>query len=248
MSDTEITNSLRVALREKYMMPEWILMEEVGNATGGRCNRYADALAYNLYPSKNYQKIGFEIKASKGDLRRELKDGSKSNAIAQYCDEWYLLVPKGLCDNEEIPLTWGIMELNNDKLRIKKKAEKLVNKIPFDNDIISGVLQSVMRLARNKYEWNSNILRNKIEKENSARIDEIVSLRIRELEEDVRVFREIKQKLGLRLFGILDSDEFIKQFKLAQRISDKYIEGRASQLEVIAKRLLSESENLRRIK
>lgn len=247
MSDEDTTQQLRVALRERYQMPEWILMEEVGNATGGRCSRYADAMAYNLYPSKNYQKIGFELKASKGDLRRELKDGSKSDAIAKYCDEWYLVVPKGLCENEEIPLTWGIMELNNNKLRIKKKAEKLVNKIPFDNDIISGILQSVVRLARNKYDWNANIIQRKLEKENEKHIADRIAQRLSEVETDLAALKDIKQKLGLSSYRPIDSDEFIKNYKLAQKISDQYVEWRAQSLETVAKRLINEAAELRKI-
>jgi hypothetical protein len=243
MSDADTTESLRVALRDRYTMPEWILMEEVGNATGCRCKRFADALAYNLYPSKNYHKIGFEIKASKGDLRRELKDGSKSDAIAKYCDEWYLVVPKGLCDNEDIPMTWGIMELNNDKLRIKKKAEK-INKIPFDNDIISGILQSVMRTARNTYEWNERIIRDEMSKDIRNHVADGIEMAVKEMKADVESFRHLKERLGLYYFGLIDEDEFVEKFKIAESLTNESIKSRSDQLARISKDLLDESNKL----
>ena len=69
---------------------------EVPNATGGLSKRRADAVAMNLFPSKNYEIRGFEIKISKSDLKRDLDNGSKSNEVAKYCDYWFLVTPRDL--------------------------------------------------------------------------------------------------------------------------------------------------------
>lgn len=43
--------------------------------------------------------ICFELKASKSDLQKELKDGTKSNAIGQFTDYFFLVCPDGIIDD-----------------------------------------------------------------------------------------------------------------------------------------------------
>ena len=66
ISNREITKQIKQALNDKYSFPEWIFLTEVPNATGSMHRRSMDGFAYNLYPSKNYQKI---IKKSLSKLK-----------------------------------------------------------------------------------------------------------------------------------------------------------------------------------
>lgn len=92
---------IRKALLEKYAEPEWYLGFEVGNSCGSNCIRHADAVAVNAFPSRGFETRGFEIKVNRADLQRELEDGSKAEAIAKYCNYWFLVIPKGLTNNYE---------------------------------------------------------------------------------------------------------------------------------------------------
>ena len=129
MADKITADDIRKALAERYCEPEWYLGFEVGNGCGANVTRHADAIAINQWPHKGHEVIGFEIKVSKGDLKRELEVGAKSEALAQYCNYWYLAVPKGLTDGINIPEPWGIIEYADGKLRQKKKAEFFKNTI-----------------------------------------------------------------------------------------------------------------------
>ncbi|MBB2981802.1 hypothetical protein [Paraburkholderia tropica] len=120
------THDVRAALRSRFCAPEWALFFEVGDATGGRHNRWADAVAINLYPSRGLEIHGFEIKVSRSDWLRELKNPEKSAPVQQYCDRWWIVCPAGVIVPGELPPTWGQYEIQaGGKIRQITAAPKL---------------------------------------------------------------------------------------------------------------------------
>jgi hypothetical protein len=119
------SNAVRAALKMRFAAPEWALMFEVANGTGSHIRRYADAVAMNLFPSRGLELHGFEVKVSRGDWQRELKNPAKAETIFQFCDRWWIAAPEGIVANAELPPTWGLLELKNDKLRQVVAAPKL---------------------------------------------------------------------------------------------------------------------------
>lgn len=134
--------SVRDALRKRYAAPEWALLEEVKNRTGfGGEERYADALAMSLYPSRGLIVHGFEIKTNRGDWLRELKNPDKSVAIQKYCDFWWLVTDApNIAQKQEIPPNWGLMTLGNGRLNIVKDAPKL-EAAPLDRLFVASLLR-----------------------------------------------------------------------------------------------------------
>lgn len=100
-------------------------MFEVANGTGAHSKRYADAVAFGLWPSHGHKIEGIEIKVSRSDFLSEMKKPQKSAPVYQYCHHWWLAVPKGLVDKAELPPTWGLLELTGDRLVAKVKAPLL---------------------------------------------------------------------------------------------------------------------------
>lgn len=141
--DKVTADDIRRALYARYKEPEWLLGFEVGNSTGGQCKRHADAVAINAYPSRGFTVRGFEIKISRSDLKHELDNADKAEAVAQYCNEWCLVVPKGLTENMDVPHNWGIIELVGDKLIQKRAAEFMPNKI--DTGFMCAFIRGVQR-------------------------------------------------------------------------------------------------------
>lgn len=89
-----------------------VVIEEVAPGTGwSGTSRWADVLALAVWPSKGLTLDGYEIKASRADLRRELENLEKHRAVARYCDNWWLVAwdEKVLETGREIPDEWGIM-------------------------------------------------------------------------------------------------------------------------------------------
>lgn len=113
------------AIAKRFALPEWATFFEVANGTGSNASRYADAVAMNLFPSRGLTIHGFEIKISRSDWLRELKNPRKSEDIQKYCDFWWVVAPAGVVLPGELPSTWGHYELKGGKFYVAEKAPKL---------------------------------------------------------------------------------------------------------------------------
>lgn len=118
------TTTVRDLLRKRYAAPEWAFMEEVAPQTGGG-TRYADGVAVNLWSSRGHAVHGFEVKVTRSDWLRELKDPSKAEPVFRYCDHWFIVAPKGVVHDHELPPTWGLLEVRAAGLVAVKPAPKL---------------------------------------------------------------------------------------------------------------------------
>lgn len=131
-------------LKNKYSQPEYEIFFEVSSTTGTLNNqtRYADVVAFNMFASREYKIIGFEIKVNRNDLLKELKEASKAEAIYKYCDEWYLVVANNILrETDEVPDNWGIMEINeNNKIKTIRKSKRNQNVI-LDRTFIASILR-----------------------------------------------------------------------------------------------------------
>jgi hypothetical protein len=100
------------ALRTRYPTREYALLEQVANSTGWAGKRWADAIAVSLWPSRGLEILGFEIKVSRGDWKKELADPSKAESIQKHCDRWFIVAPDGMIEPSELPPTWGLLGVN----------------------------------------------------------------------------------------------------------------------------------------
>jgi hypothetical protein len=131
------------------MAAEWCVMTEVANGTGS-ASRYADAIAMNLWPSRGLALHGFEIKVSRGDWLRELKDPAKADLIGAYCDFWWVVTPEGIVQDGELPDGWGLMVPNKGtKLRVVTKASKTTAK-SVDRSFVAAMLRRAQDQAPDK--------------------------------------------------------------------------------------------------
>lgn len=106
-------------LRKRHEGSAWAFMEEVRNATGysRRVTRTADALAMSLWPSRGLHIHGFEVKVSRSDWLRELKDPEKAEEMHGFCHYWWLAVDDpSIVQNGECPMTWGLLVRRKNKL------------------------------------------------------------------------------------------------------------------------------------
>lgn len=118
------TADVRVLLEKRYAPTEWALLQEVAPATGGG-TRYADAIAVNLWQSRGYAIHGFEIKVSRADWLRELKNPAKAESVGRFCDHWWIVAPKGIVEPDELPPTWGLLEARPASITTVVTAPKL---------------------------------------------------------------------------------------------------------------------------
>jgi hypothetical protein len=130
------------ALAKRYPPPSYALLEQVGNGTGFTGNRWADALAMGLWPSRGLHLNGFEIKVSRADWLRELKRPDKAEEIACYCDFWWVVAPVNVVTLDELPIAWGLLELNGRRgLVAKKAAPERKGVTPLDTPMVAAILR-----------------------------------------------------------------------------------------------------------
>jgi hypothetical protein len=151
------TAELRHLLRRKYApaangtgMPEHLLIWEV--PVDGRprweggvpARQRIDAVAVGLWTKTEHLVHGYELKVSRADLNRELKDPTKAQAGIEATDSWSLvLAPDLLRDYDLIPQGWGVLVATKAGLRWKTKPS--VTPRPRDPRVVAGLLQASLR-------------------------------------------------------------------------------------------------------
>lgn len=119
-------------LKIKHEGPEWACFVELPEATG-ISGRRMDFYAFNMWPSKRFVKIAYEVKISRADFARELKNPLKREAAEVLADECYFVCPVGMVTVDEIPEGWGLIDVTAGGLRKKKNAtQRKVETLPID--------------------------------------------------------------------------------------------------------------------
>lgn len=129
-------------IRNKYKRMGFSVLEQVRNKPGYRDIRIADALAISQSSLRDTSFIGFEIKVSKSDFRTELANPRKADEIAQFCNKWFVVAPKGVIPVKELPENWGLLEATKTQLRITKEARELPC-VPPTREFVAMIMRQV---------------------------------------------------------------------------------------------------------
>ena len=210
---------VRNALRIKYAAPEWALLEEVHNRTGGG-TRSADAIAMNLWESNAFRIIGFEIKVSRSDWLRELKDPSKADVIAAYCDMWFIVATSDIVKEDELPPNWGLQVLKGNGLHIVKKAPLLEDRKALDRRFVAAMIRRATQVGEAQI---SAALATAIESERkrvAERVQSEVDRRTRRAKEIADRLEVVKAATGIDLLSYSFDGEDVShaiRYALAER-------------------------------
>lgn len=209
-------------LQGRYDPSQWALFFEVPDSTGGH-HRRADAMAFNLWPSRGLETIGFEIKVYRSDWLNELKT-QKSENLQKFCDQWYIVAPPGIVKPEEMPKTWGLLETTPGEIRQKIKAPKLKS-TAFDDKFT----MSLLRCATKPPEW----YKKEIEKLNDENYEQLKKERQEQsasydvrLKKETEWMSEFKEKVGINIGGY-NRDQvlaFFEMFNDKNKV-DRFIEN-----------------------
>ena len=181
------TTHARDMLQKRYAAPEWALMQEVAPRTGGG-TRYADAVSVNLWSSRGHAVHGFEIKVSRSDWLRELKQPEKAEDVFQYCDYWWILAPRGIVKDGELPPTWGLLELREGGITQIKAAPKLTP-VP----ITIAFFASLMRRANDGIAATAELMAHRAVREKCEQAEAQVK---REIEQGLRRYKELQDQIA----------------------------------------------------
>ena len=137
-------------LAEKYNDPgHYVCAAEVSNGTGAYACRRVDFVAVDCWPSSGLNIMAFEVKISKSDFRRELFDPSKHNIFFDEIDNYSIVAPDYVLDDQRIiPPKWGIVHVvRNDGggLELKTVRKPLALHDEKDRKIGRGFMASLIR-------------------------------------------------------------------------------------------------------
>lgn len=110
---TWTSDRIVAALRARYGR-EAALVEQVANSTGSGASRFLDVLAVGLWPSRGLYLHGIEVKVTRSDLTRELALPEKAEALARFCDRFFIAIPESLrWEDTPIPEGWGVYTVSD---------------------------------------------------------------------------------------------------------------------------------------
>lgn len=120
-----------ILLRKRYTEKAgngdaWAFIPHVRDAAGHNSSRTADAIAMALWPSRGLVLHGFEIKTSRSDWLRELKNPAKAEVFATLVDYWWLAVADAnVVAAGELPEGWGLLVAKGGRLVCLQDAAPL---------------------------------------------------------------------------------------------------------------------------
>lgn len=128
MTESEVLNMLR----QRFIKAgnggagEYAFMTGVRNRAGFDATRTFDAVTVGLWPSRGFRIHAYEVKCSRSDWLRELKNPEKAEAAAALCDH-FSVVASGpdIVAEGELPPTWGLLVARGSKLVCVKDAPLL---------------------------------------------------------------------------------------------------------------------------
>ena len=151
MTEAEVTAVLRASMARAGNggSGEFAFLAQVRNDSGFNSTRTFDAMSLSLWPSRGHTLHVFEIKVSRGDWLRELKDPAKGEAACAIADRFSIVAPRGVVVPAELPSTWGLIEIIGDapwKTRTRVTAPSLLdgrkNRGPLPRGLVVSMLRS----------------------------------------------------------------------------------------------------------
>lgn len=87
--------------------------------------------------------LGFEVKISRSDYLREIKDPGKSEPFRRVCTEWYVVVSDPTIVRDDLPDGWGLLYAQGDGLRCSRRSAINPNPEPLPRGLLAGFLRAV---------------------------------------------------------------------------------------------------------
>lgn len=179
----ELVNRLRVKYGDH--LKGWALLEQVA-ATSGHNDGYSDAIAVQLWPSRGIELVGFEIKVSRGDWLRELRQRKKVEYSAfVFCDRWWVVANQGCVHEGELPSLWGLLEPRGRGLTVITPAPPLE-----PQQIDRSFLAAVLRRAAKAGEFDRQSLIREATKAGRSEAKEHAEQRVKWVRDDLDRLRK----------------------------------------------------------
>lgn len=111
-------------IANSVMRSEWIGFKEfrLMRGYGYHAEKRVDYYAISCWASRRNERIAFEVKVTRSDWLSEKKQETKHISAMLFSNRFYFVGPKNIFKVEEIPFDCGLLEYDNGKLKVIKKA------------------------------------------------------------------------------------------------------------------------------
>lgn len=144
MTEADMTEALHVRYGQVHGNGgRYAVAAGVRSHAGFDARRTADFVAMDLWPSKGLALHGHEIKVSRPDWLRELKEPEKSAEFIPYMNYWWAVVsgPRIVRDGE-LPEGWGLMVMRGQLLVVARQAPRR-DALPLTPTRLAALLRAV---------------------------------------------------------------------------------------------------------
>ncbi len=127
-----------------------------GAGYGGVAERRIDLFIVKTGPATTHRATAYEIKISRKDFWKDVKDHNKQRGARLFADRFYYATPPGLVKPEEVPVWAGLMEVNPVPADGRWAGVRIVVPAPvLDKERPSWGL--VVAVARNVANWGKEM-------------------------------------------------------------------------------------------
>ncbi len=139
----------------------WAFFDELRFATGGFNGGQAiDAWAMAVWPSMGWETFSYEIKSSRGDFLREIRNPEKRGPALEISNYFYFVTGLDVAKPQEIPeeCGWMVVGPHGDEIRAKVVISAPLRKSgAFTEKFVASILRRAARLERLFEEYDENV-------------------------------------------------------------------------------------------
>lgn len=126
----------------RYVMAEHVRYDP----TSG--HRIIDALSIDTWGSGHYACEGYEVKVTRSDWLRELRDPTKADTWRRHCAYWYVVAPPGVVRPDELPHGWGLILADRGHTRCTVRSPRQHDPVPLAPRQIASIMRAVQQTAQ----------------------------------------------------------------------------------------------------
>jgi hypothetical protein len=148
LTEDEVTEALydRYGVRHGNGQ-RYAVAAQVRSHAGFDARRTADFVAMDLWPSAGLTLHGHEIKVSRSDWLRELKEPEKAAEFIPYMNCWWVVAGgRRIVRDGELPGGWGLMVIDRGQLAVIRKAPRR-DALPLTPTRLAALLRAVAQTS-----------------------------------------------------------------------------------------------------
>lgn len=124
----------------RYEPPEWFTLREVPPNKGAA--RHLDLVAWNTFSSRGLRVDGIEVKVSRSDWLRELKNAEKAERTFAMVERFFVAAPESVVKLDELPPEWGLIEVRGERL-FNVRVPAVRERGPYSKGEVVGIMRRV---------------------------------------------------------------------------------------------------------